>query len=149
MLHEVTACHNCTIGPGKACLACKRINQDDIRIAHRPHLTNRSAAVIAAATPHTSERALPNVMPEDDEDALRQFLATIAGLDAPHLLALLHFARRGSHRTLAESFRTFAASIRMYDATAKSRASIFMTIKAIIKDIPQLSSLYAAKRSGK
>lgn len=145
----VTACHNCDRGPGDACLTCKRIDQDDIRIKREPKNINPElgeatytpdpAAAIDGYEPPPANTATG--LSEGDEDALRRFLATVTGLDALAFLAALHFARRGRSRNLAQAVRDFAADVRAYKASARgmSRATIQKKWKTLVAMIPALA----------
>ena len=144
----VTACHNCTRGPGAACITCKRIDQDDIRIKREPKNVNPELGE-ATYTPYTAAaidggddaRQGATTLPEDDEDALRRFLSSVTSLDALSFLAALHFARRGRSRNLAQAVRDFAADVRAYKTSASgmSRATIQMKWKSLVAKIPALS----------
>ena len=79
----ISACHNCRIGPSKACLACRRVSQDDIRIQHTPH--NRSE-LQATTTAPASRKATD--LPDEIEDKLRRFLFDLFDLDPIQLLML-------------------------------------------------------------
>ena len=142
----VTACHNCTRGPGAACITCKRIDQDDIRIRKEPKNQNPDLGT-ATYTPDPAAAIdggeLPPAktatgLPEGDEDALRRFLATVTSLDALSFLAALHFARRGRSRNLAKAVRDFAADVRTYKASARgmSRATIQAKWESLVAEIP-------------
>jgi len=147
----VTACHNCDRGPGDACLTCKRIDQDDIRIKREPKNVNPElgeatytpdpAAAIGGYAPPPAGTATE--LPEDDEDALRRFLATVTSLDALSFLAALHFARCGRSRNLARAVRDFAADVRAYKASARGmrRATIQAKWETLVAKIPALAVL--------
>lgn len=147
----VTACHNCDRGPGDACLTCKRIDQDDIRIEREPKNVNPElgeasytpdpAAAIDGYEPPPAKTATG--LPEGDEDALRLFLATVTSLDALAFLAALHFARRGRSRNLAQAVRDFAADVRAYKASARGmrRATIQAKWETLVAKIPALAVL--------
>jgi hypothetical protein len=152
----VTACHNCTRGPGAACITCKRIDQDDIRIKREPKNVNPELGE-ATYTPDPAAaidggddaRQGATTLPADDEDTLRRFLATVTGLDALAFLAALHFARRGRSRNLAQAVRDFAADVRAYNASARgmSRATIWAKWESLVAKIPALAVLRSwAKR---
>ena len=147
----VTACHNCDRGPGAACITCKRIDQDDIRIKREPKNVNPElgeatytpdpAAAIDGYEPPPAKTATG--LPEGDEDALCRFLATVTSLDALSFLAALHFARRGRSRNLARAVRDFAADVRAYKASARGmrRATIQAKWETLVAKIPALAVL--------
>ena len=145
----VTACHNCTRGPGAACITCKRIDQDDIRIKREPKNVNPElceatytpdpASAIDGDEPPPAKTATG--LPELDEDTLRRFLATVTSLDALSFLAALHFARRGRSRNLAQAVRDFAADVRAYAAGAHGmqRATVTAKWNTLTRKIPALA----------
>lgn len=146
----VTACHNCTRGPGAACITCKRIDQDDIRIKREPKNVNPELGE-ATYTPDPAAaidggddaRQSATTLPADDEDALRRFLATVTSLDALSFLAALHFARRGRSRNLAKAVRDFAADVRAYTASERGmcRATIWAKWESLVAKIPAIAVL--------
>ncbi len=144
----VTACHNCDRGPGAACITCKRIDQDDIRIEREaknvnPELGEATYTPDPAAAIDGGDDAQQGAttLPADDEDALRRFLATVTGLDALAFLVALHFARRGRSRNLAQAVRDFAADVRAYKASARGmrRATIQAKWETLVAKIPALA----------
>lgn len=146
----VTACHNCTRGPGAACITCKRIDQDDIRIRREPKNRNPDLGTAtnmpdpaAAIDGDDDARQGATTLPADDEDALRRFLATVTGLDALAFLAALHLARRGRSRTIADALRTLTAQMntrcRDEQVARYGRAAILAKYKTITRKIPELA----------
>ena len=131
-------------------MTCKRIDQDDIRIKREPKNVNPELGE-ATYTPDPAaaidggddarQGARTTTLPENDEDALRRFLATVTGLDALAFLAALHFARRGRSRNLAKVIRDFAADVRAYTASESgmSRSTITAKWNTLVAKIPALS----------
>ena len=130
----VTACHNCDRGPGAACITCKRIDQDDIRIKREPKNVNPELGE-ATYTPDPAAAI-------DGGDDARQGATTLPA-DALAFLAALHFARRGRSRNLAQAVRDFAADVRAYKASARGmrRGTIQVKWKTLVAKIPALAVL--------
>ena len=101
----ITACHNCRIGPSKACLTCRRVSQDDIRIQHTPH--NRSELQATAPAP-ASRKATD--LPDEVEDKLRRFLFDLFDLNPIQLLLLQHVRLRGTPVGFRNYFARFLKS---------------------------------------
>ena len=107
----ITACHNCRIGPSKACLTCRRVSQDDIRIQHTPH--NRSELQGTTTAP-ASRKATD--LPDEVEDKLRRFLFDLFDLDPIQLLMLQHVKQGGTPVSFGATFARFLkASIKYGD----------------------------------
>jgi len=137
----VIACHNCKVGPSRACFTCRRVSQDDIRIAHTPH--NRSEMQIAA---NYAPSAKATNLPDEDEDALRKLLATVAGLDVLQFIAALHMARHGRCRHIAKAVRDAAEDVRSYysgEAFKIGRATVQAKWHALCRKIPELAAVQA------
>lgn len=136
MYKTVFACHNCTKGRGLHCVHCRRVDQDDIRIQHSPH----NKAEFQTSTIQTASGRATS-LPEDAEDALRRFLATVAGLDVLSFVAALHFARRGGRGRLAATLRQFAADIRSYRGGAPDKAVIWAKWHSTKGKIPEIAAV--------
>lgn len=106
----IATCHNCRIGPNaKACAACKRVEHDDIRIAHSPH--NRTELQASAPQP-ASEQATS--LPAEVEDTLRRFLFDLFDLDPVQLMLLRHIKHGGTPTTFGRTFAAFLKSSIIY-----------------------------------
>jgi hypothetical protein len=89
--------------------------------------------------------ARPTNLPGADEDTLRQFIATVVGLDPLQFVVMLHVARR-SGKTAAQAVRDFAADIRAYKTANEHaiQATFHAKWKAIVGKIPELAAIHAA-----
>ena len=111
----ITACHNCRIGPSKACLTCRRVSQDDIRIQRTPH--NRSE--LQATTTPTAGRKSTD-LPDEIEDKLRRFLFDLFDLDPIQLLMLQHVKQGGTPVSFGSTFARFLKSSIKYGDRERS-----------------------------
>ncbi len=124
---NIIACHSCTKGVGKHCETCRRVSQDDIRIAHSPH--NRSE--LQATTIHEpSEQA--TALPPDVEDTLRRLLCTITGFKTLDILLLVHIAKGGTPSNFGRAVNALMAEARTYGPEI-GRATAMAKWKAIVK----------------
>lgn len=110
----IVACHNCRIGPSNACLTCRRVDQDDIRIRHTPH--NRAEYQAAAERP-AGGRATE--LPDGVEDKLRRFLFDLFDLDPVQLLMLRHVRNGGTPVSFGAAFARFLKSSIKYGDRAR------------------------------
>lgn len=136
-----TACHNCKRGPGPSCATCRRVDQDDIRIAHTPH----SRAELVALTPQ--EAASATGLPPDVEDTLRQALIGLFDLDPIELLLVQHIVRRHNLSTFGQVMAKVAARICRYRGSEKAQAHAMK--EAIARKWAPLRAIVATMADGK
>ena len=121
----ISTCHKCRIGPSDACLACRRVSHDDIRIRHTPH--NRAEHQAAAAQP-AGEQATK--LPAEVEDRLRRFLFDLFDLNPIQLLMLRHVRDGGTPNSFGRAFAAFLKSSITY-GRREERARWERTVDAI------------------
>ena len=131
----ITACHNCKKGPSKACVACKRVSQDDIRIQHTPH--NRSELQAAQIQ---QPRGNVTALPEDVEDILLRLLCTVTALDPVDALLLLHVAKGGTPNTFADTLKAIDRELKTYGKRI-SRATAQAKWNAVISKFAPFAAL--------
>jgi len=129
----VKACHNCKDGPGPACLRCKRISQDDIRIKKTPKNIRPDLTV----THSTAGSAKVTDLPDETENKLRQLICAFVDLDQLEVVSALHLARRGTARTLPGAIAKYAEGVRRYKM---NRATFFEKQKAMSALLPPLAT---------
>ncbi len=132
---NIIACHSCSKGVGKHCETCRRVSQDDIRIAHSPH--NRSE-LQATTIRQPSQQA--TALPEDVEDTLRRLLCTITELKTLDILLLVHIAKGGTPGTFGRSLNALIAEAKTYGDEI-GRATAMAKWKAIVKKFAPFRAL--------
>ena len=113
----VSTCHSCKIGPGEMCATCRRVDQDELRIAHAPH--DERPELTRWTPPQPSEQATP--LPEDVEDALRRFVFNVFDLTPLQLLLLRHVRHGGTPCTFGKMLAAFMKGVVKYGDRSRAR----------------------------
>jgi len=140
----ITACHSCELN-GKQdprCLNCRRVNQDDIRIAKTPH--TRSEMV--AAQPQAEPYGYCTKLPHEVEDTLRQAMASFWGLDPIELLCVQHIMRGQRLSAFGNTLRKIYQRIGKYRGSERAQAG--MMRDAIARKMPMLAPILKAHAKG-
>jgi hypothetical protein len=112
------------------CAECKRVDQDDLRIAHSPHDERPELGRWTPQQP--SERA--TALPEDVEDALRRFVFDLFDLSPVHLLLLRHVRHGGTPCTFGMMLQATVMSLAKYGDRSRSREWC-ETVDAILGEV--------------
>ena len=135
-------CHNCRRGCGEWCIACRRVDFDDIAIRCSPHdahaeITAECRADPRAAIPCGEPPQPPRITPftPETEDALRTLLSELAQLP-PHAVLLLHGLLNG--KTVAEIGRM----------TGDTRQTAHARLKTAVRRFPWMGGLCGIGRRG-
>ncbi len=91
-------CHNCTKGVGEWCISCRRVDQDDHRIAHAPHIRDDRTPCAPTRNPKSTP------LDEDAEDKFRRYIFDLRDLSQMQWVMLHHVWHGGSPSTFGAMF---------------------------------------------
>lgn len=134
----ITACHSCRRGRGEHCLTCRRVEQDDIRIAHSPH--NRDE--LTASAPSAGSGQCTD-LPGETEDRFRQSLMALFDLSPIELLLVQHVMRGRTFASFGDVLGKVADKAAKYRGSPRAQAKAMSL--AIRRKVPELRSVIAGR----